>query len=547
MPIKNQKGKNSGAWVPLVMALMLAVGFLAGLKSSKQSGNSLISVKNNKSTSSYKVDEVLGYISQRYVDSVDVDGLAERAIGMIVDSLDPHSRYLDAETVAAYRAKMDGEYVGIGIEFRILRDTIVVTDVLENSPAAKSGLLRGDQIIVVNQDTISGINLPSHDIYKMLKGEKGSVAKIQVKRCDGNWETINVERSTVHTKSIPIAHAIDDETVYIAIESFNANTSKEFLDLLEPYHEKRQLKNLIIDLRGNLGGYLQEAVKILNQFFDTKGKLLVYTEGTNSKKAEYKTAGRPYLQIEDIYVLIDENSASASEIVAGALQDLERGTIVGRRSFGKGLVQEQYGLTHGGHLKLTIAKYYTPSGRLIQKQLGSHEDYEDEFSNRAHSGEWLAANFIPRPDSSAYLTASGKKLYGSRGIVPDLFVPMDSSLLKDLAYEQYVLKEELAFDLFRKASCRNMTIEELENSFDTENWTESIRSTTDFENYGRLSSIPLSEIPAFKNHVKELINRYDGGKTAEYISALAWDPYISAVLNDMKSKHVKNAELTTSN
>ena len=546
MPLQSQYKKSNSAWIPLVMALMLAIGFLTGMKTSQKSGGKLISISKNKSTASYKVDEVLGYISQRYVDSIDVDKLAEAAIRMIVDSLDPHSSYLDAATVAEYQAKMDGQYVGLGIEFRILRDTVLVTDVLDESPAEKSGLARGDQIMIVNSDTLSGIGLPEYAVYDLLKGEMGSEVTMKVRRCTDALDEILIKRATVHTKSVPMAHALDDSTVYIVVESFNANTSKEFLDQLEPYHENNALKNLIIDLRGNPGGYLQEAVRMLNQFFTKKGKALVYTQGIHAKKTEYKTAGRPYLNVDELYILIDEQSASASEIVAGAIQDLDRGTIIGRRSFGKGLVQEQYPLSHGGHLKLTIAKYYTPSGRLIQKQVGNRADYRDEFTDRASSGEWLHESDIPRPDSIEFSTPAGRKLYGSRGIVPDIFIPLDSTLLKESALERYVLKEELAFDLMRQVRCAAPTYHEIIETLDEPFWMEYLRNKTSIENIGRLSSIPASELPAFMRDVKVLMKRYEGGRKLQYEAGLASDPFIVAAMSDLQSKHVSQ-KLTTQN
>jgi carboxyl-terminal processing protease len=535
MPIINKQGR-SGAWIPLVMTLMLAIGFLTGLKTAKESDAALVSISNNKSNATHKVDEVLGFISQRYVDSIDVDNLAEAAIRLIVDSLDPHSYYMDAETVRSYQSKMEGHYDGIGIEFRILRDTIVVTDVLDKSPAEQAGLNRGDQILVVNQDTVSGKQIHSRTIYDTLKGKKGSKVEILIKRCKDDSQIMMVERGTVRTKSVPVAIALDDQTVFVVIEQFNANTSREFLDILEPFHEAGKLKNLVIDLRGNPGGYLQEAVKILNQFFDKKGKLLVYTQGINSDKTEYKTAGRPYLNVEQLYILVDEESASASEIVAGAIQDLDRGVIVGRRSFGKGLVQEQYELSHGGSLKLTVAKYYTPSGRLIQKQLGNHTDYEDEFIKRAETGEWLAEKDIPKPDSIKYYTPAGREFYGSRGIVPDIFVSMDSFLLNKDAYQWYVLKEELAFDLYQYSKCDEMPLEEIEESLGAPYWKEFIKNHSSLDNYGRLLSLNADHEACFKHDLISLLHRYDGGKIELYNQDLEYDPYIKAVMSDLQTK-----------
>lgn len=536
MPTSSNKKKHQGAWIPIALALALAVGFMTGLKTAGDNDVSLVSLEQNKSLASYKVDEVLGFISQRYVDSIDVDQLAEAAIKLIVDSLDPHSHYLDAETVASYQARMDGHYVGLGIEFRVLRDTIVITGVLEDSPAAKSGIERGDQIMFVNGDTISGINLPLEDIYSMLKGEKGSVAELGYRRCSADVGTYEVKRARVNTRSVPFVTDLGDELVYVKISQFNANTSKEFLDMLEPYQEKGELKHLVVDVRQNPGGYLQEAVKILNQFFDKKGKLLVYTEGMNSEKTEYKTAGKPFLNVEELYVLIDEESASASEIVAGTLQDLDRGTIVGRRSFGKGLVQEQYNLSSGGRLKLTVAKYYTPSGRLIQRRVGDNSDYEKDYYNRSTSGEWLTAEDIPRPDSTEFFSPSGRKLYGSRGIVPDIFIPMDSSLLQETSYERFQLSEQLGYLFSQRIHCHGVNRDSIESNVISGEWNTLLDVEGHRDELDIISSMKGSSKEQFANAVTDVISRYLDGADGYYKSSLIHDAYIEAVRQDIRRK-----------
>ncbi len=539
MPGKN-KQRNSKTWIPLVMTSMLALGFMTGLKTGKQFDSPLISMSKNKSKATFKVDEVLGFISQRYVDSIDVNRLAEAAIRMIVDSLDPHSHYMDAESIKAYQARMKGHYEGIGIEFRLLRDTIVVTNVLDDSPASEASFHRGDQILVVNQDTISGKQLPTHSIYKMLKGEKGSEATVLLRTCDDVYDERKIKRNVVRTKSVPVALSFENDLVYVKIDQFNSNTSREFLDILEPHHEAGELKHLIIDLRGNPGGYLQEAVKILNQFFKEKGQVLVYTEGIHSEKTDYKTMGRPYLDPEEVYVLIDEESASASEIIAGALQDLDRGIIVGRRSFGKGLVQEQYDLSHGGSLKLTVARYYTPTGRLIQKQFGAHSDYNDEFTDRAESGEWLTADEIPQPDSTVFYTPSGRPLFGNRGIVPDVFVPIDSSLLTEEALKWYVLKEELAFDLSRHIRCSTGSINDIEQAMSGNDWTTYVATLTSSDNIELLNALPANQSDSFKEDLLALIHRYGEDEQKYFEAELGHDPFIDAV-----KAHLQNQQVTS--
>lgn len=527
MPIK-QSSNSRGAWLPLVLSLVLVVGFLAGLKTGRDGGTDLISIQSNKSKASYKVDEVLGFISQRYVDSVDVDALAESAIRMIVDSLDPHSMYMNAELVEEYQSRMAGHYVGLGIEYKLLRDTLVVTDVLENSPAMKAGLLRGDQLIQIDADTISGVKRSSQSVMDVMKGEASSMAKIRFRRCKESKET-DLERGRVSTKSVPFAIPLDDETVFVMIRQFNANTAKEFLDVLEPFHESNQLKHLVIDLRGNPGGYLQEAVKLLNQFFDKKGEVLVYTEGINSQRTEYKTQGKSYLDVDELYVLIDEESASASEIIAGAIQDLDRGVIIGRRSFGKGLVQEQYELSHGGNLKLTVAKYYTPSGRLIQKRYDDNRAYDDEFITRRESGEWLDPSAIPLLDTTTYTTANGRIMRGSRGIVPDVFVPIDSSYLASNAYEMFVLKEEIAFDLYSYGQCGGVTNDFIATSLREPYWKEYLRNKTSLDNFGRLQQVDKQAEGLFVNDVIALLGRYEAGVEGFYSEDVLNDPYIRQV------------------
>jgi carboxyl-terminal processing protease len=300
---------------------------------------------------------------------------------------------------------------------------------LPGGPAETAGILAGDKIVTINDSTVAGINIETGKIYNKLRGPQGSKVKIGIKRGrEASLRQFTVARDVIPVKSVDAAYMLDDQTGYIRVAQFNGNTYQEFMQSLTPMVEEKGMKNLMLDLRGNPGGYLEEATDMLSQLFP-EGKLLVYTQGRAGERKDYKSNGRARFDIQNIAVLIDEGSASASEIVAGAIQDWDRGWVLGRRSFGKGLVQEQYPLSNGGAIRLTVSRYYTPSGRCIQKDYKSDKDYDHEADRRLKNGELNHADKVKQADSTQFYTGQGRVVFGGGGITPDVFIPLDTSFI----------------------------------------------------------------------------------------------------------------------
>ncbi len=416
-------------WLPLLLSCMMVAGMLIGVKLKPNPPQTKIVIENENYTGTLgngRIEELLRYIDARYVDEVKNDKLIEEAINSIIEELDPHSNYISAEQVAEINEQLQGRFTGIGVEFMILEDTIIVLKPIKDGPADQAGILPHDRIVSINDSIVAGNETEIRSIMKMLRGEENSDVNVGIIRNNEKLPQIfAIKRAEIPVNSIDIAQMLNDETGYIKINRFSANTYAEFMKGVEELVEKG-MTDLIIDVRQNQGGYLQEATKILSQLFPEKDKLLVYTEGRAVHRNEYETTGQNFFDIDKVAILIDEGSASASEIVAGAIQDWDRGPIIGRRSFGKGLVQEQYDLKDGSALRLTIARYYTPSGRSIQRPYDDKKAYDDDFYARYESGELTDESQIPRDDSLVYKTASGRKVYGGGGITPDVFVAYDS-------------------------------------------------------------------------------------------------------------------------
>lgn len=434
---EEHKSRGIQIWIPLLLSLFLVGGILIGLKLQQNrvnSGGESISILSSEPG---RLEELIRYIDARYVDKVDRDEITESAINSIIKELDPHSNYIASDDLKEVNEQLDGNFEGIGIEFMLLEDTILVVSPIAGGPSESAGIMAGDRIIEVEDSLIVGNGLSNRDVVGMLKGERGSDVKIGILR--GNDKKIKhfvITRDKIPLHSVDVGYMLDERTGYIKISRFSATTYKEFMEKLEYMVEKKDMKDLVIDLRQNPGGYLQEATNILSQLFKEKDRLLVYTEGRTVKRNEYETTGRPFFQIEDIAILIDEGSASASEIVAGAIQDWDRGVIIGRRSFGKGLVQEQYGLRDGSALRLTVARYYTPTGRLIQKNYEDRDAYDKDVYDRYDSGELYNKDSIAVADSTVFLTKVEKRqVFGGGGITPDIFIPIDTAGVTDYYLE----------------------------------------------------------------------------------------------------------------
>ncbi|MGE5107309.1 MAG: S41 family peptidase, partial [Sphingobacteriales bacterium] len=425
--------KKIQVWLPLLFSLVMILGMFFGYKLRDNMGfNRKGFFASEKNT---PLQEIINLINARYVDSVGIDTLGTKAINEILSELDPHSIYIPAEDLKTVNEELDGNFEGIGVEFDIFNDTVNVLNVMPGGPSEKAGIQIGDLIIKINDSLIAGVNITSDRMKKMLRGEAGT--KVSTTLMRGREEKkIVIERGIIPLTTVDAAYIIQPAVGYIKLNKFSRKSYEEFMEALEKL-QKQGMKKLILDLRGNGGGILEDAVQIADEFLDDN-KLIVYTKGAHTDKVDY-TAKRPGLFEEGkAAILIDEFSASASEVLAGALQDWDRATIIGRRSFGKGLVQEPYSLSDGSQLRLTIARYYTPIGRNIQKPYNKGiKTYSEEVYNRYHNGELIAADSNKISNGKSYKTKGGRIVYGGGGIMPDMFVSYDTANLSKVVLSLY--------------------------------------------------------------------------------------------------------------
>lgn len=416
-------------WFPLAIALVMILGILLGIKLQKEVPIvPTVAGETSVETKPGKIEELLRYIEARYVDEVDRDELVQKAINNLLKELDPHSIYIPSDQIQRFNEQLEGNFQGIGIEYLVVEDTIVVIKPTKDGPSAKAGILAGDKIVSIGDSLVVGKKLIESNIIDSLRGESGTIINIGVLReGQSKIQFFEVTRGEIPIYSVDAAYMLNKNAGYIKINRFSSTTHTEFLEHLERMVDEDGLENVVIDLRDNGGGYLQEATSILNQFFKEKDRLLVYTEGKNVHRSDYETTGKSFFSIDNIAVLVNEGSASASEILAGAIQDYDRGIIIGRRTFGKGLVQEQYNLSDGSAIRITVARYYTPSGRSIQRDYENAENYENEISARLKNGELYSGEQLAGTDTTKYYTQDGRVVYGGGGIIPDVFVPLDSS------------------------------------------------------------------------------------------------------------------------
>lgn len=390
-----------------------------------------------------KINNILQYIQNDYVDSIPLSKIEEITIESILAKLDPHSAYFTAEAFHAANDPLLGKFDGIGVQFRMINDSVVVILPLKEGPSAKEGIIAGDRIVIADNDTLAGKKYSSLDIQQHLKGERGTQVSLWIKR-KGNNELIPfvIKRDAIPTHSIDAYFMLDSQTGLIKLSQFSASTIDEFEKAMEEL-SKSGMKKLILDLRGNTGGYLGAAIYIADQFLE-KGALITYTEGVNRPKTIYKATGKsPYLK-DDLILLIDQNSASASEIVAGAIQDNDRGLIVGRRSFGKGLVQEQMENKDGSAVRLTVARYYTPSGRSIQRPYeNGNQEYYTDYYNRIHNEMVNGMDSSSVSDSQKYKTLNGRVVFGGGGIWPDHYIAMDTTI--NFSFYNQLLNKSLIY------------------------------------------------------------------------------------------------------
>lgn len=416
--------KKTSRYMPILMTLCIVIGILIGnFFANHFSGNRL----NIINSGSNRLNNLLHIIDDQYVDKVNIDSLVDQAIPQILAELDPHSVYISAKDVQSANDDLKGSFSGVGIEFTIRQDTIHVQNVIKNGPAERAGLLAGDKIVSVDGKSFVGKVVTNDEAMRRLKGPKDTKVKIGVIRYgEKKTKFFTVTRGEIPQKSISATYMLDDTTGYIRIKSFGQTTYPELLIALAKLSQNG-FENLVIDLRDNTGGYLQSAVQIANEFLP-KNRLIIYTQGRKSPRQDYKSDGHGSYQNIPMVVLINEGSASSSEIFAGAMQDNDRATIIGRRSFGKGLVQQQIGFPDGSMIRLTVARYYTPSGRCIQKPYTSGEDqsYMQDLMSRYQHGEFFSQDSI-KHNGPAYHTSNGRVVYGGGGVTPDIFVPEDTT------------------------------------------------------------------------------------------------------------------------
>lgn len=421
--------KNSKFTVilPTVIACSIALGILLGGKVFRNNRTRNMPNQSLVTGNSNKIDMLLSLINTTYVDSVSIDSLIENAIPLIVDELDPHSSYLTKAEVLEANEIYDAQFDGIGVTFNMLTDTVIVLNVISGGPSADAGIQAGDRIITVNDSTIAGVKMPQNSVVKRLRGPRGSQVKLGIQRYGHKGLIpITVTRGAIPIKSILASYMIRPEIGYIRFEQFSGTSHSELIAAISSLKEQG-MKKLILDIRGNGGGLLDQAIVIANEFLPVNN-MIVYTQNREGQKDIQYSNGKGSFTDEELVVLIDENSASASEILAGALQDNDRGTIIGRRSFGKGLVQGQFPFPDGSALRLTIARYYTPVGRSIQKPYDKgRESYYNEVYDRYEHDEMFTADSIHFNDSLKFTTPGGKVVYGGGGIMPDIFVPIDTS------------------------------------------------------------------------------------------------------------------------
>jgi carboxyl-terminal processing protease len=425
--------KKLQVWLPLLFAIVMTTGMIIGYRLYPDIGPAGFF----KTSQRVPVQQVLDLVNQKYVDPINKDSLSDEAIEGMLAHLDPHSVFIPASDLSEVNEDLEGNFEGIGVEFQIFDDTVNVTSVLVYGPSDKAGLEVGDKFIRVNDSLVAGNGITSERIKKLLRGPGASTVGVTIMR-NGLSKQFTIVRGSIPLLSIDASYMMDKETGYIRINKFSETTHKEFIDALTKL-QQQGLKKLIVDLRDNGGGILQEAVDIADDFLDDN-KLIVYTQGLHSQKTEYRCVRDGLFEKGKLILLVDERTASASEILTGALQDWDRATIIGRRTFGKGLVQEQYPLSDGSALRLTIARYYTPIGRSIQKPYNkdNHETYNEELLKRFHDGEVLHGDTTTNHTGPAYKTKGGRTVYGGGGITPDIFVPFDTNTISRSLTSFYV-------------------------------------------------------------------------------------------------------------
>jgi len=502
--------KNSASIIrlPIIIAITLVGGIFIGAKMFN-TGTQV----NDISKSANKFRDIISYINSEYVDTVNTDQLTEEAINKMLEKLDPHSVYIPPKDMDMAKAQLEGDFEGIGIEFQILKDTLYVVSPISGGPSEAVGLQAGDKIVQVDSKNIASIKLSTQDVFKYLRGKKGTKVNLSIQRKgQKKWLDFTITRDKIPTFSVDVAYMINSEVGFLKVNRFTANTYNEFKKGMTDLKAKG-MKKLILDLRGNPGGYMDKATQMVDEMLDGN-KLIVFTK---SKQSRYNTETRAntsgIFEKGPVIVLIDEGSASASEIVSGALQDNDRALIVGRRSFGKGLVQMPISLGDNSELRLTISRYYTPSGRSIQKPyLKGEDDYNMDIVNRYKHGEFFNADSIKFDDKLKYKTTKGRTVYGGGGIMPDIFIARDTSMftgyLNQLFNSGVIREYTLEYGFNKKKELEKMSLEQFRKSFEV---TDAMLA--DINKQAQKAEIKFNESDFnrskefIKNQVKALIAR----------------------------------------
>jgi carboxyl-terminal processing protease len=413
--------------IPLLVGVSIAIGIVIGNMLKNNSHPSLAGMSGMTFSRPNKITTILDLIEEGYVDSVNTSSIVEKTIPEILKNLDPHTTYIPARNMQEVQEEMQGNFSGIGVQFSIQEDTVRVIDVISGGPSSKVGILPGDRIVRVNDSTIAGVNVVNQTVLSLLRGEKNSKVNVGIVRKGYNGELdFEITRGDIPIFSVDVSYMIDNQTGFMKISRFAETTYDEYMEGMKKLSDKGAEK-VIIDLRQNTGGSLVSVLRMVDELLE-KGEPILYTEGDHQPRKTYNASAKATWKDMKIYVLIDEFSASASEIFAGAMQDNDRGIVIGRRSFGKGLVQEQIPLMDGSALRLTIARFYTPSGRCIQNPYDEgNEEYYHDIYERFHSMEQMVADSVHFADSLKYTTKGGRTVYGGGGIMPDFFVPVDTS------------------------------------------------------------------------------------------------------------------------
>lgn len=535
------KNTLSKALQPLFFAIVLIIGILLGIKLSVNitSNNSRIFSGSNQGG---KINELLNYVHQNYVDTIGKNRLLDETIISLLQNLDPHSAYIPASELAQANEMLQGNFEGIGIEFNILNDTIYVVSALAGGPSEALGIKAGDRIIKVDNKNVAGVKITNSDVFKRLRGQGGTVVNVTISRRGNTTPLVfKITRGKIPITSVDASFMLNDgKTGLIKIGRFAQTTYDEYLDAFDALR-KKGMQQLIIDLRGNPGGFLNIATKLCDEFLED-GKLMVYTEGQARKRENFYSSVMGSFEKNKIAILIDEGSASASEILAGAIQDNDRGVIVGRRSFGKGLVQEQSNFNDGSAIRLTIARYYTPTGRCIQKPYkpGELGDYAMDEIHRYRNGEFENKDSIKFSDSLKFKTPKGKIVYGGGGIMPDIFVPLDTSKNSEYLTELYVsgVLNQFAVsyaDKNRAALLQFKTLDEFISKF-----TISEDILNQFTTYAVQNKVPKNEkgfaksLPTIKMQLKALIARGVWRSEAFYKVMSLEDKTVKAAVEAMR-------------